>query len=80
MKIDQENSNHILADEGKIFRRIADGKLFGREVYLGYTYYLGGKKLEEPFPELPEHFEEIPMPEEYLAMLNDVKEDELWQN
>lgn len=80
MKINQKNSNHILADEGKIFRRIADGKLFGREIYLGYAYYLGGKKLEKPFPELPEHFEEIPMPEEYLTMLNDVKEDELWQN
>lgn len=80
MKTDESNNRHIIADEGKIFRRISDGILFGDEVYLGYAYYLGGKKLEEPFPELPEHFEEIPMPEEYLAMLNDLKEEELWQN
>ena len=49
----------IKASEGKVFRRIADGFIFGNEINLGYTYYLGGKKLEEPLLELPEHFEEI---------------------
>ena len=52
----------IKASEGKVFRRISDGFIFGKEIHLGYTYYLGGKKLEEPLLELPEHFEEINEP------------------
>ena len=52
----------IKASEGKVFRRISDGFIFGKEINLGYTYYLGGKKLEEPLLELPEHFEEIDEP------------------
>ena len=38
----------ITADEGKVFRRIFDGQIFGKEVYLGYTHYVGGKKLDPP--------------------------------
>ena len=52
----------IKAQEGKVFRRISDGFIFGKEINLGYTYYIGGKKLEEPLLELPEHFEEIDEP------------------
>ena len=52
----------IKASEGKVFRRISDGFIFGKEIHLGYTYYLNGKKLEEPLLELPEHFEEIDEP------------------
>ena len=52
----------IKASEGKVFRRISDGFIFGNEINLGYTYYLGGKKLQEPLLELPEHFEEIDEP------------------
>lgn len=54
----------IKASEGKVFRRISDGFIFGNEINLGYTYYLGGKKLETPLLELPEHFEEIDEPME----------------
>ena len=52
----------IKASEGKVFRRISDGFIFGKEISLGYTHYLGGEKLEEPLLELPEHFEEIDEP------------------
>ena len=52
----------IKANEGKVFRRISDGFIFGNEINLGYTYYIGGQKLEEPLLELPEHFEEIDRP------------------
>ena len=52
----------IKASEGKVFRRISDGFIFGKEINLGYTHYLGGKKLEKPLLELPEHFEEIDEP------------------
>lgn len=63
MKIDINNQNHILAEEGMVFRRISDGFIYGEEVYLGVTYYLGGELLDEPLLELPEHFEEIEKPE-----------------
>ena len=33
MKIDKLNNRHILADEGKVLRRISDGQLFGNEHY-----------------------------------------------
>ena len=52
----------IVASEGKVFRRISDGMIFGNEVTLGYTYYIGCEKLDEPLWELPEHFEEIDEP------------------
>ena len=55
--------NRIIKEsEGKVFRRISDGFIFGKEIHLGYTYYIDGKKLEEPLLELPEHFEEIDEP------------------
>lgn len=52
----------IKASEGKVFRRKSDGAIFGSELTLGYTYYIGGVKLDEPLFELPEHYEEIDAP------------------
>ena len=52
----------IKASEGKVFRRKSDGFIFGKEIHLGYMYYIGGKKLDEPLMALPEHFEEIDEP------------------
>ena len=49
----------IKADEGKVLRRISDQMIFGKEVTLGYTYYIDGKLLDTPLCELPEHYEEI---------------------
>ena len=71
MKINELNNKHILADEGKVLRRISDGRLLGNEIYLGYTYYLSGEKLEEPLLELPEHYEEIDDPAEEETVLID---------
>lgn len=59
MTVDKNNSKHIIADEGKVFKRISDGFIFGNEIYLGYTYYLNGKKLTEPKLEVIEDFEEV---------------------
>ena len=58
MKIDK-NNRHLIADEGKVLRRISDKWIAGTEIYLGYTYYLNGELLEEPLLELPEHYEEV---------------------
>ena len=71
MKIDELNNNHITAEEGKVLRRISDSQLFGNEIYLGYTYYLSGEKLEEPLLELPEHYEEIDDPADEETILID---------
>lgn len=54
--------NIIIAQDGKVFRRKSDGIIFGKEINLGYTYYINGQKLDEPLLELPEHFEEIDEP------------------
>ena len=59
--------NKLIATEGKVLRRISDGWIAGTEIYLGYTYYLGSRKLVEPILELPEHYEEIDMPEDFLS-------------
>ena len=59
MTQDKENKAHWIADEGKVFKRISDGFIFGNEIYLGYTYYLNGEKLPEPKLEVIEDFEEV---------------------
>ena len=59
MTQDKENKAHWIADEGKVFKRISDGFIFGNEIYLGYTYYLNGEKLSEPKLEIIEDFEEV---------------------
>ena len=59
MTQDKDNKAHWIADEGKVFKRKSDGFIFGNEIYLGYTYYLNGKKLPEPKLEVIEDFEEV---------------------
>lgn len=59
----------LKASEGKVFRRISDNWIAGTEIYLGYTYYLGSRKLVEPILELPEHYEEVDIPKELSANL-----------
>lgn len=59
MTQDKTNAIHYIADEGKVFRRISDGVVFGSEIYLGYTYYIDGVKLSEPKLEVIEDFEEV---------------------
>lgn len=49
----------IKASEGKVFRRISDGTLYGKEISLGYSYYINGVKLAEPHLDVPEDFEQI---------------------
>ena len=58
MRIDPENSKHIIADNGKVFQRIVSKENYGEEIYLGYSYYIGGA--------LQTHFEEIDKPEDEI--------------
>ena len=55
-------TNIIKADEGKVFRRIADGQIYGKEISFGYSYYINGVKLSEPHLDVPEDFEQIDEP------------------
>lgn len=54
----------LIADSGKVLRRIADGMIFGEEIWLGYSYYIGGVKLDTPHLDETEDFEEIYPPED----------------
>ena len=58
------DGNHIIADEGKVFRRKGTENIFGKEIFLGYSYYINGVKLDEPHLDTPEDFEEIEYQEE----------------
>lgn len=71
MKTDELNNSHLIADEGKELRRISDGWVAGKEIYLGYAYRIGDNKLEEPLLELPEHYEEIDVPVEDGIILDE---------
>lgn len=51
--------NHIIADEGKVFRRIGTEDIYGNEIYLGYSYYISGVLQDPPHKDIPEDFEEI---------------------
>lgn len=59
MRTDEYNNRHLIADEGKVLRRISDKWVAGGEIYLGYTYYLNGELLAAPLLEIPEHYEEV---------------------
>lgn len=56
--------NKIIADEGKVFRRIVSGEVYGRVIYLGYSYYIGGVLQDPPHKDVPDDFEEIDEPVE----------------
>ena len=50
--------NKITAQQGKVFRRIIDGLMFGSEIYLGVDYSTG-----EARPDKAEYYEEIDEPQ-----------------
>lgn len=56
MKIE---GNKITAKEGYVLQRLFDDLIVGKEIYLGYTYSIGGKDLLIPILELPEHYTEV---------------------
>lgn len=51
--------NKIIADTGKVLRRIADGMEYGDSIVLGYSYYIGGVLQDPPHQDVPEDFEEV---------------------
>ena len=54
--------NHIIAAEGKVFRRKGTDDVFSNDMYLGYSYYINGIRQNPPHLDAPEDFEEIDEP------------------
>jgi len=52
--------DYIYPEKGFILRRKFDGEIVGKKYFCGYLYYRNGKKLDEPYLEKPEDFNEIP--------------------
>lgn len=67
MRTEQRTVTTIIADEGKLLRRISDGWVAGEQVTLGYNYYEGGVGLAEAKLETPEDYEEFDKPADYEA-------------
>lgn len=67
MRIEQITTSRMIADEGKVFRRLSDGMICGEEITLGYDYYDAGVGLSHPYASKPEDYEEVDMPEDYEA-------------
>lgn len=58
----------IYAGLGKTLVRISDNLNRGSEVSLGYEYYIGDNKLDEPVWELPEHYKKVEISKEDLRL------------
>lgn len=56
--------NHIIADSGNVLRRKDTDEIFGEDMYLGYSHYIGGVKQNPPHLDVPEDFEEVYSEEE----------------
>lgn len=54
----------IVADNGKWLRRISSGEVFGEEIALGVSHYIGGNRLKSPHEDLVADFEEFDAPQE----------------
>lgn len=61
-----QESNVLRASKGKVLKRKGTEEIFGREIYLGYSYYIGGVKLEEPHLDVADDFEEVDIPAEWV--------------
>lgn len=60
--------NIITASQGKVFKRIHDGFIFGNEIVLGIDYSTG-----EPREDLAEYYEEVD-DENYLLDENNLQD------
>lgn len=52
----------LIADEGKWLRRKSSGEVFGSEIALGNSYYIGGELQDSPHEDVVADFEEFDAP------------------
>lgn len=82
MKIDEytlpngKQTYKVKPDEGKVLQRVADGQTFDGELILGYTWYIGGVKLDEPHWETPDDYIEVDAPEEEEEDVEPIPEED----
>ena len=55
----------LVADEGKVLRRIISDEIVGCEIWLGKSYYRGGVLQNPPHDDVPADFDEIDKPEDW---------------
>ncbi len=55
----------LIANEGKVIRRIVSDEIMGEEFWLGYSYYIGGILQDPPHQDVLEDFDEIDKPEDW---------------
>lgn len=56
----------LIADEKKWLRRKSSGEVFGEEIALGNSHYIGGERLDNPHKDIIDDFEEIDAPAEEM--------------
>lgn len=56
----------IKAEKGKCLIRKSDNFFAGIEIALGYTYYINGKKLDEPLLEMPQDYMEVDVTQDII--------------
>lgn len=59
MKIDFKNEKHFVADDGKVFQRRTSGESYGKELLLGYSYYIDSVLQDSTHKDVIEDFEEV---------------------
>ena len=71
----------LVAEEGKVIRGVVSGEIMGKELWLGYSYYIGGVRQNPPHLDVQSDFDEIdePEPEEEVEpepIEEDIPDDE----
>jgi len=68
----------ITAETGKVFRRIHDGQIMSSEIYLGYDYSTGKKRVD-----LPEYYEQVneekPLQQQVDELITEIKKTVITQ-
>lgn len=69
MTVEQRNNGIrnvtvLTADDGKVLRRVVSGEIMGKELWLGYSYYIGGLLQNPPHLDMQSDFDEVDEPED----------------
>lgn len=65
----------VIADTGKVLRRVADGELIGEEVALGKVWYIGGVRQDPPRESVVSDFDEVDRPSDWGEPDQDIPDE-----
>jgi len=82
MTVEQRNNGIkditvLVADEGKVLRRIASDEIMGRELWLGYSHYIGGVRQTPPHLDVQSDFDEVDEPEPEEEVIPEPEEEDI---